>query len=497
MRAMLLCGCATLAGGLVYLNALHNPFVYDDFHTVVENPSLHSLANLTAIVLYAVTRPLVNLSYAIDYAAWGSGPFGFHLTSLLLHMLNVALLFILAQRLAADGTETPRGPYGLAAFAGSALFAVHPVMSEAVGYVSGRSEVLCGSFFLAALLCGRRWLRDGGARWAALTIAAWLAALASKEVAAMLPLVLWAYDRQFIRSSRDERRRRLMRVHLPLLAVAVVGGVVRLIVLALIEYPGHAAVHWSYLLVDLDVMRRSLLLMLLPRGQTIFHAIDPIDSVVDPRLWLDLTVIGALAAAAWWTRRTRPPIAFGILWFVLLLVPAAVLVLFDQGEPMTEHRIYLASCGLFVGAGAAAGLAVESLPRWRMAGAGMLALAVTALGGQTVVRNRVWADPVLLWGESVALAPDHPRPRLLLGEALADTGQHDLAIQQFQRAIRLRPTDATGYLKLGRLFAGAGRLEEARLQLARAAALEPDHPLVRQSIAAIEQATTHVDHARR
>src|SRR5262245_20029173 len=107
-RAMILCGCAMLAGGLVYLNALHNPFVYDDFHTVVENPSLRSLANLPAIVLYAVTRPLVNLSYAIDYAVWGSGPFGFHLTSILLHMLNVALLFALAQRLAVDCGMTVR-----------------------------------------------------------------------------------------------------------------------------------------------------------------------------------------------------------------------------------------------------------------------------------------------------------------------------------------------------------------------------------------------------
>jgi tetratricopeptide (TPR) repeat protein len=288
-----------------------------------------------------------------------------------------------------------------------------------------------------------------------------------------------------------------MRVHLPLLAVAVVGGVVRLLVLALIEYPGQAAVHWSYLLVDLDVMRRSLMLLLLPRGQTIFHAIRPIDSVADLRLWIDISVLGALAATAWRTRRTHPPIAFGILWLVLLLVPASVLILFDQGEPMTEHRIYLASCGLFVAAGAAAGRAAASLPRWRMAGAGILALAVTALGSQTVMRNRVWADPVLLWGESVALAPDHPRPRLLLGEALADNGQYDLAIQQFRMAIRLRPTDATGYLKLGRLFGSAGRLEDAQAELARAAALDPENLLVRQSIAAVEQARTHVDLARR
>jgi tetratricopeptide (TPR) repeat protein len=250
-------------------------------------------------------------------------------------------------------------------------------------------------------------------------------------------------------------------------------------------------------LVDLDVMRRSVMLLALPRSQTIFHAIRPIDGVADLRLWIDLAAFGALAATVWWTRRTRPAIAFGIVWFILLLVPASMLILFDQGEPMTEHRLYLASCGLFLAAGTAVGRGAESLPRWRLAGAGVLALAVVALGSQTVTRNRIWADPILLWRESVALAPDHPRPRLLLGEALAEAGDDDLAIQQFQTAIRLRPTDATGHLKLGRLLAGAGRFEDARVELTRAAALEPENPLVQQMIAAVEDARAHVDFTRR
>src|SRR5207247_10562788 len=85
------CGVAALLAGLVYLNALHNPFVYDDYHTVVENRSIDRLADVRAIVLHDVTRPVVNLSYAIDRALWGATPVGFHVTNLLLHMLNVIL----------------------------------------------------------------------------------------------------------------------------------------------------------------------------------------------------------------------------------------------------------------------------------------------------------------------------------------------------------------------------------------------------------------------
>ena len=153
VRALVACGVAALLGGVVYLNALHNPFVYDDYHTVVENASIARVTDLRAIVLGAVTRPIVNFSYAVDRALWGTKPLGFHVTNVLLHMLNVVLLFALARRLSEDR---------LAAFAAAALFAVHPMMTEAVGYIAGRSEVLCATFFLPAVMCGRRWLRGGG-----------------------------------------------------------------------------------------------------------------------------------------------------------------------------------------------------------------------------------------------------------------------------------------------------------------------------------------------
>ncbi len=141
---------AALLGGVVYLNALHNPFVYDDHHTVVQNPSIASVTDVRAVVLGAVTRPIVNFSYALDRAVWGAGPFGFHVTNVLLHMLNVVLLFQLAWRF-------EKGRL-LVAFAAAMLLAVHPMMTEAVGYISGRSEVLCATFFMLAIMSGRRWL---------------------------------------------------------------------------------------------------------------------------------------------------------------------------------------------------------------------------------------------------------------------------------------------------------------------------------------------------
>ena len=152
-----LCAIALLLALGVYRNALTNPFVYDDHLIVVENPSITRLSDLRAIVLHDVKRPLVNLSYAVDYAIWGLAPFGYHATNLLLHLLNVGLLFAFARRAAADHDEpSPRAFHNgrelAVAFTAASLAAVHPLMTQAVGYVAARADLLSGTFVLAVLL---------------------------------------------------------------------------------------------------------------------------------------------------------------------------------------------------------------------------------------------------------------------------------------------------------------------------------------------------------
>jgi Flp pilus assembly protein TadD len=118
---------------------------------------------------------------------------------------------------------------------------------------------------------------------------------------------------------------------------------------------------------------------------------------------------------------------------------------------------------------------------------------------QTIVRNSVWADPVALWRESADLAPAHYRPRLLLGEALQDAGRRNEAIEQYQIAIRLRPADAMGYVKMGQCFAEIGRWEDARQQFLKAMDLDPRNRAARNSLAGLEQVESRfgIDSSRR
>ena len=481
-RRTVLCGAVAMAMALlVYVNALHNPFVYDDYHTVIANTSIQTLTNLRAIVMHDVTRPLVNFTYALDRVAWGPAPFGFHLTSVLLHALNVGLFVLFARRAGVDRR---------AVFGASALFAVHPMLTEAVGYVSGRSEVLCATFFLTAMLCQQNWIRGRSAVWFAGMIAAWLAALLSKETAAMFPIVALMYDA--IATSNDpQRAARVKRVYLPLIAMTAIVGLVRLFVLIRIEYPGQAAWHWRYLLLDADVFRRYVAMMFVPTGQALFHEVRALNGIWQPRALLDLAVVMAAVAGAWRLRRASGVASVGIAWFMLLLVPSSVLIAFDQGEPMTEHRVYLASVGMFLAAAAgmeAIAARLANRPLALRAGALVaLCAVVVSFVVDTRRRNDVWSSPISLWRESVELAPSHPRPRLLLAESLQDAGRWDEAVDQSRIAVELRPSDPEAHVVLGKSLALSGRWNEARGHFHDALEIDPANGPARRAVARMNE----------
>jgi protein O-mannosyl-transferase len=494
-RTAVACGVLVLLAGLAYVNSLDNPFVYDDYRTVVDNPSIRSLVNVRNVLLHDLSRPLTSASYALDYAGWGGRAFGYRLTNVVLHALNVTLLFVLMRQLSGDradrsdlvgGGPATKNP-ALAAFVAAALLAVHPMMTESVAYISGRSDVLCATFFLLAMMAGRRWLRDGGPTKCVMMLTAWALAMASKETGAMFPFVLAAYDRLAL--DRSDWHRRFLRIHLPLIGIALLLGFARLGVLVAFESPGQARIHWSYLWLALDVARRYTTLLLAPLGQSIFHAVDNVTMWSAPTA-VAIVVLGLIVALAWLSRRSAWMCSFGLVWFLLLLLPGAVLTVLNQGEPMAEHRVYLASCGLFLAIGDAVGRSSAWFERlglrpWvpRVA----IGLVLVSCLGLTVTRNQVWSSPVSLWGEAVDLAPEHFRPRLLLGEALEDSGRRSEAADEYRTAIRLQPSDPTGHIKLGQLLARTGQIQAAREQFQLVLAADPQNEHAHQSLAMLDR----------
>ncbi|MBP7570411.1 MAG: tetratricopeptide repeat protein [Acidobacteria bacterium] len=475
---VLCAGAATLAV-VVYLNALDNPFVWDDRRTVVENASIRPPLDLGALVHQDLFRPLVNFTYAANYAVGGLSVTGYHLFSVLLHALNVVLLFVFTRRtfaawrvkrVAQASSPVRAGSANTAAFAAASIFAVHPLMTQAVGYVSGRAEVLAAVFFLTACLAAQAWVRRDGRAALVLMGAAWLFALLSKEVAIALPAVVAAYA--IFASDLDVagRRRLGYLVAVMLGLMAGVGGY-RLMTLVTVENAGHSQVIGGNVLVGLDMVRQYTRLMAIPAGQSIFHSSSYAEVTSPVKVLLNLLWLAGLCLLAWRSRRWEPVAGFGVAWFLVLLLPSSFLLLLDIGEPMAEQRVYLAACGFAMACGAVLGRLAGWRRTRRLALAGLAAVLVP-LAVLTVERNEVWGDPVALWSEAVAREPRVWVPYVGLGDVLRERGDYAAAAEAYRDAARLHPESRT-FLPLATCLLMTGRVEEAGEYFARADRLSP------------------------
>ena len=167
--------------------------------------------------------------------------------------------------------------------------------------------------------------------------------------------------------------------------------------LVFVENPDSGGVIWRFAPVEIVVAFRYFRMLLAPSGQSIFHQVDEVRRLTDPALLLAMAWLVTWIAVAVRIRRVDGVAALGMLWFLVLLVPSAALVLLDLGEPMAEHRVYLSSAGMFLAVGTAFGRAWP-LFEFRVFRFGLLfklllATWLTVLGGMTVLRNEVWRAP--------------------------------------------------------------------------------------------------------
>jgi len=480
-----------LLGAMLYLGTLDNPFVFDDMRTVVDNGSIASLRNLSTILRHEPTRPLTNLSFAFDRAAWGPGVVGHHVTGVALHLLNILLVFLLiarTQTLTAAAAEPGDGGSRslVAPFVGALVFASHPVMTEAVGYVSSRSDLLCTTFVLTAALAALAWLQQPRTGLLAVTWLAWVAALLSKETAAGFPLVVLAC----VAIIPSVSWRRASRLLVPLVAAMGLAGMLRLAVFFQLE-GGALAANRSAAATLLGFWHYVLLLVT-AAGQSIHHAAPDAAAAGQAVVGGAVMLMVFGAAGMWLLRRRAPLVCIGAAWFVVLLAPALLLGATAEGSLVAEHRAYLPVAGFSMVLGAGAAALAPVLARFRstrILGPMAVGAIVLMLSGRTLVRNELWADPVSLWQEAAMLAPSDWLPHAVLGEALHAAGRHDEAVQAFVTSTVLRADNDASVMNLAICLLETGRRDEAT---ARIAALEhqrptsPFVPVTRGAIAAME-----------
>jgi len=326
---------------VVYSPALHGPLLFDD-HVLPFGQRQFSEAPLKAWI--SGVRPLLMITYWFNYQLSGTETFGYHVFNILLHLVNGILVFSLL-RILAPGRDL------LCGFC-AALFLLHPLQTESVAYLAGRSELVVGFFSLSAVLV---FLRHGSNEWSWVLLVTGLigAAIFSKEQAlALIPLLLFLESGWFENASRmrdvlRDRIRRDWRLWALLLAIGLAGAAMVWQVVRNSPSAGFAVAGrqpGAYFLTECRVVFQYLRLFFLPIGQNI-DPHPPISHSIwqyGAAFWLGALV---LTIAVSFRLRHRAPLATGgVLIFLILLAPtSSVIPLFD---PMAEHRMYLPMIGL-------------------------------------------------------------------------------------------------------------------------------------------------------
>jgi len=469
------------AGVAVYANTLGNPFVFDDGLAITNNPHLRSLWPLWEALgappgSAASGRPLAALSLALNYALGGLVPRGYHLFNIGVHVAAAGALFaaigvlLRTPRLAARHQARARP----VAFAAALIWLVHPLHTAALDHVCYRNEVLIGCFFFLAIAAFGRALesaRLGSAaapRWTALTVAACLLGVASKEVMAAAPVVLLAYDALFEAGSVREALRRRGRTY----AGCAVSWLF-LVVLLVTGDRGAAVTAQSRFCTPLDYARSQfgvvlhyLRLAVWPRP-LVLDADWPVAKSWAPVLPALLAIAALWAATAWaWRRRSAWAFA-GVLFFAALAPTSSVVPI--TGVLMAEHRMYVPLAALVT----AAVVALSGIPG-RMVRAGLCGLVVVALGTVTVRRNADYATALRIWTDTVQKAPHNPRAHTNLGNAQLAAGDIKSALASFRTAAQLDPLDAAVQVNLAGGLIRQNRLDEAATAVETALRIRPN-----------------------
>jgi protein O-mannosyl-transferase len=439
-----------VAAVVVHLTCLPNGFTQDDFLYVVRNQQARSAPWDLFFSQYGsspIYRPVAMLTYAANLATTGDAPLGFHLVNLILHALVAVLLYILLRELlsavampAGDPAARAAGHARVArarppasfevAFAAALLFAVHPIHSEAVAAVVGRSELLAAGFVFAA------WLAHLRGRTLAAS-ACFLLALLSKESAIVFPALV---------ALGDVALRRKLRLS----GYAWYAAALALFLLAswhavgapdpgqgsFLDNPLRELSAWSRVPAALGVALRYLALHLFPATLSADYSFEaiPVASSAGARIAVAAVAAALLAAWLWSFRRDRRVFLAGSLYVVGFAVTSNVA--FPIGTIMGERLAYLPSAGFCL----LAAILLERVALRREGAAMAILVAVAvALGVRTAVRDRDWQDNLTLFTAAVRAYPSNAKARHNLGVELLDRGDLAGARAELEEAYRIHP----------------------------------------------------------
>lgn len=474
-----------LATFVAFSPALWNGLVeWDDHVNLVNNPDYRGLGWkqlrwMFTTVLMGQYIPLTWMTFGADYLLWGMNPFGYHLTSLLLHTANAGVFYFVALRLLRQALRGPgETTLRLGAAAAALLFAIHPLRAESVAWVTERRDVLSGLFFLLTILTYLKACEAEGARrrrWLAGSVGLYFLSLSSKSMGATLPIILILLDiypldrlggrwQEWI--APGARKVWVEKLPYLLLALAAVGMALYAMLAnsfltSLENLPFAARVALAFYSLWFYLWKT-----LLPLGLVPLYELPSRVNPLDPQYLVGALAVTVITGGLIVMRRRWPAGLAVWVSYVVMLAPVSGIV--HNGFQLANDRYSYLPC---LGWALLGGAAVCVVARARASGKLGLSFARLAVGAGVVwfigfgvltwQQVQVWRDTDTLWRHALEFSPDCAICHGNLGVILYNKGYAAVAIEHLQRVLTLKPNHVKAHINVGLALAALGRPSES------------------------------------
>ena len=452
---------------IAYSNHFRNGFHFDDSHSIEENIYVRELKYIPRYFTDATTfsvlplnqsyRPVLQTTFAIDYwLGGGYNPLAFQIDTFVWYVLLLAAAAALFITITRDRWIT---------LVATSIFALHPVCAETVNYIVQRGDLMSTLGVVTAIVI---YARYPAKRRYGLYLVPFALAVLAKPPALVFPALLAAYLALF------DRRTAIVRSIGPSVAAAVA-----LAWLLWYMTPPTATTGASdgarYLLTQPYVAGRYFVMFFMPAGLSADNDWTLVSGWSDPRVAIGLAFVAALLFAIWRLARTgaTKPIAYGLIWFVVTLLPTSLTPL---AEVANDHRMFFAFVGLSLSVTVAAALLLSRLaagPSRFAVAAAAVAIVLAAETAGVYARNAVWKTEETLWRDVTEKSPNNGRGWMNYGLTLMGRGDYQGAIAAYNRALPLSPNYHLLEINMGIAHGQLSQPAEADRHFQRAISLEP------------------------
>ena len=425
-----------------YAPAMHGAFLFDDNALPFALPDFH--APFMDWIRSSATRPVLYATYWLNSWFSADDPFSYHVLNVIFHLVSSGLVFFIVRRFLdwqgareSSASAAPAPRRNLLAGLAASIFLLHPVQTEAVAYLAGRSDSLSVMFFLAAfaVFLYRPAEAISWGRVAAV-LALFAAALGTKQHTITLPALLLLTDYWWNPGFSFQGARKNWRLYTPMGLGALAGVAMYWQLIRNSPSAGFSlkAFTWyQYFFTECRALFVYIGQFLLP-----VRLDADWDFPISRTMWqggaiVALAALVGLVALAWQYRRRFPLAAYGFLVYLLLMAPTSSIL--PIADAVADRRLYLSMIGLLL-------MVVDGVGRLRwqprkLAVASAAVLAVLACA--TRVHAAIWASPIALWQDTVQKSPNKRRVHFQLASAYYDVGRCDLALPEFQKTAEIEP----------------------------------------------------------